>query len=141
MANFTGGIDKELLQMFATLERDTDKMLAEMVTAGAEVVLANVNAKMPKDLKKMLNGNNVKLTKTYKTPTDDGINCQVVISGYFVNRYNQVTPAPLVANMFEYGRSGSPYPKKPFFRASFNKSQIENAMLKVQDKYIKNDEA
>ena len=136
MASFVGGMDKDLLKMFETLERDTEAMISEMVSAGAEVVLENVNAKMPKEFAKVLN-NNVKTSKVYKTPTDDGINRQVMISGYFVNERGVVTPAPLVANLFEYGRSSSPYPKKPFFRASFNKSQIEKAMLKVQEKYIK----
>ena len=137
MAAFVGGMPDDLIKMFAELEKNTEQMLADMVTAGARVVEANVNAKMPRDLKKVLNGNNIKVTKAYKTPSDDGINCQVMITGYFVNRYNQVTPAPLVANLFEYGRSGAPYPKKPFFRACFNQKQIETAMLQAQEKYIK----
>jgi hypothetical protein len=137
VAAFKGGLPTDLIQMFSQLEQDTDKMLAEMVTAGAQVVQNNVNAKMPRELKKALNGNNVKLTKVYKTPSDDGTACQVIITGYFVNRWKQVTPAPLVANVFEYGRSGAPYPKKPFFRASFNEAQIEKAMLEAQEKYLK----
>lgn len=137
MAAFVGGMPDDLIKMFAELEKNTEQMLADMVTAGAKVVEANVNAKMPRDLKKVLNGNNIKVTKAYKTPSDDGINAQVMITGYFVNRHNQVTPAPLVANVFEYGRSGAPYPKKPFFRACFNEKQIETAMLKAQEKYIK----
>ena len=136
MASFVGGLPKELIQMFETLEKDTDKMLSDMVQAGAKVAEANVRANMPKNLAKVIDSN-VKVSKVYKTPTDDGINQQVVISGYFVNRWKQVTPAPLVANIFEYGRSGAKYPKKPFFRKSFNEQQIENAMLKVQDQYIK----
>ena len=127
----------DLIKMFSELEKNTEQMLSDMVKAGAQVVEANVNAKMPSDLKKVLNGNNIKVSKVYKTPSDDGINAQVMITGYFVNRYNQVTPAPLVANIFEYGRSGAPYPKKPFFRACFNEKQIETAMLQAQEKYIK----
>lgn len=136
MAAFVGGLPDDLIKMFTDLEKDTEQMISDMVTAGAAVVEANVNAKMPRDFKKVLNGNNVKITKVYKTPSDDGINCQVMITGYFINRHKQVTPAPLVANIFEYGRSGAPYPKKPFFRASFNASQIEQAMLDAQKKYI-----
>lgn len=139
MANFVGGLPTDLLKMFEALEKDTDKMLADMVQAGAKVAEANVKANMPKDFAKVA-GNNVKLSKVYKTPTDDGINQQVVISGYFVNRHKQVTPAPLVANIFEYGRTGAPYPKQPFFRKSFNAQQIESAMLKEQEKYIKDEE-
>ena len=60
-----------------------------------------------------------------------------MISGYFTNRDGEITPAPLVANMFEYGSSKRKYPKQPFFRQSFNAAQITKAMLKVQEKYIK----
>lgn len=138
MANFVGGLPTDLIKKFEQLEIDTNKMLSDMVKAGAQVVRNNVNGKMPRELKKVVDSG-AKVSKVYKTPTDDGINQQVVISGYFVNRWKQVTPAPLVANLFEYGRSGASYPKKSFFRASFNQTQIEQAMLKEQEKYIKGD--
>lgn len=138
MANFVGGLPTDLIKKFEQLEIDTNKMLSDMVKAGADVVRNNVNGKIPRELKKVVDSG-AKVSKVYKTPTDDGINQQVVISGYFVNKWKQVTPAPLVANLFEYGRSGASYPKKSFFRASFNQSQIEQAMLKEQEKYIKGD--
>lgn len=137
MARFVGGLPDDILKEFTKLEINTEKMLGEMVQAGAEVARANVKAKMPQALREALTDDNIILTKVYKTPSDDGINCQAMISGYFTNKDGKVTPAPLVANLFEYGRSTSPYPKQPFFRQSFNKSQIEKAMLKVQEKYIK----
>lgn len=136
MAQFVGGLPDDLIAMFKDLEINTENMIAEMVEAGAAVSAENVKANMPQALK-IGAGDCVKVTKVYKTPTDDGINQQVIISGYFINRYGQRTPAPLVANLFEYGRSTSPYPKKPFLRKSFNKSQIEAAMLKIQNKYLK----
>lgn len=139
MANFTGGMSEDLIKMFTDLELNTEQMLSDMVRAGAEVVYNNVNAKLPKEFKKVLNGNNLKVTRAYKTPSDNGINSQVNISGYFVNQDGKVTPAPLVANLFEYGRSTSPYPKKPFLRSSFKTAEIEKAMLKIQDEYIKGD--
>ena len=137
MARFEGGLPEELIKQFTELEINTPKMLGEMVQAGAEVARANIKAKMPTALREGLTDNNIILTKVYKTPSDDGINCQAMISGYFTNRDGKVTPAPLVANMFEYGSSRRNYPKQPFFRQSFNKGQIEKAMLKVQEKYIK----
>ena len=136
MARFVGGLPTDLLKTFEALELNTEQMLSDMVKEGAKVVEANVQAKMPKNLSRAI-ANNVKFSKVYKTPTDDGINQQVVISGYFENHHKQVVPAPLVANVFEYGRSGASFPKKPFFRASFNPQQIEQAMLKAQEKYIK----
>lgn len=138
MAQFVGELPTELIALFESLELNTQEMLGDMVKAGAEVARSNVEAKMPRALKNGLSGDNsIRITKVYKTPSDDGINCQVTISGYFINREGKKTPAPLVANLFEYGRSSSPYPKQPFFRQSFNKAQIEKAMLKEQEKYLK----
>lgn len=139
MARFSGGLPTDLIKTFESLGINTEKMLGEMVEAGAEVALKNVKAKMPRALREGLTDRNIRLTRVYKTPSDDGINCQAMIDGYFTNRNGERTPAPLVANLFEYGRSTAPYPKQPFFRSSFSKKQIETAMLKVQDKYIKGD--
>lgn len=137
MARFEADLPDDLIKIFKDLEINTEKMLGEMVKAGAEVARDNVKAKMPSALREGLSEDNIILTKVYKTPSDDGINCQTMISGYFINKDGKETPAPLVANLFEYGRSSAPYPKQPFFRSSFNKGQIEKAMLKVQEKYIK----
>lgn len=139
MARFTEMLPDELIKQFERLEIDTPKMLGEMVEAGAEVALANVKAKMPRAFYEALSSDNFLVSRVYKTPSDDGINCQAMIVGYFVNKNGETVPAPLVANVYEYGRSNSPFPKQPFFRQSFNKGQIEKAMLKVQEKYIKGD--
>ena len=137
MASFNADLPKDLIKLFTDLEINTEKMLGEMVEAGAEVARQNVKAKMPPAFRSGLAEDNIILTRVYKTPSDDGINCQAMISGYFTNKDGKETPAPLVANMFEYGSSKREYPKQPFFRSSFNKGQIERAMLKVQEKYIK----
>lgn len=139
MARFSGGLPTDLIKVFKDLDINTEKMIGEMVEAGAEVAKSNIKAKMPSELRSTLSDRNIIVTKVYRTPSDDGINCQAMITGYFTNKDGKETPAPLVANLFEYGRSTSPYPKKPFFRSSFNKGQIEKAMLKVQEKYIKED--
>lgn len=139
MSKFNGEISNEILKQIEDLDKNCDKMFSEMVSEGAKVVRDNVNAKMPKALREVITDNNLKITKVYKTPYDDAINCKVILQGYFINEQKIKTPVPLVANLFEYGRSNSPYPKQPFMRSSFNKSQIEQAMLKVQKKYIKED--
>jgi len=139
MAKFTGELPTELIKQFETLELNTEKMLGEMVETGAEVARQNIEAKMPRALRESLGSDNIIVSRVYKTPSDDGINCQAMIVGYFTNRNGEQIPAPLVANIFEYGRSNSPFPKQPFFRQSFNKGQIEKAMLRVQEKYIKGD--
>lgn len=139
MARFEEILPTELIKQFETLEVNTEKMIGEMVQAGAEVAEKNIISKMPRALYQGLGSDNIILSRVYKTPSDDGINCQAMIVGYFTNKDGEITPAPLVANMFEYGSSSRKYPKQPFFRQSFNKSQIEKAMLKVQEKYIKGD--
>ena len=139
MARFEEILPTELIKQFETLELNTEKMLGDMVQAGAEVARQNIEAKMPKAFREALGSDNIIVSRVYKTPSDDGINCQAMIVGYFTNKNGETVPAPLVANVFEYGRSNSPFPKQPFFRQSFNKGQIEKAMLRVQEKYIKGD--
>lgn len=132
MAEFIGKLPTELIKEFEMLESRTEEMLEEMTKAGADVVYGNMSGSIPS----VLRGNLIK-TRTYKTPSDDGINTKVMVSGYFFNKNNKLTPAPLVANLFEYGRSNSPYPKRPFLRSSFTAGTIKSAMLAVQKRYIK----
>ena len=139
MARFEEILPTDLIKQFETLELNTEKMVGEMVQAGAEVARQNIEAKMPRAFREALGSDNIIVSRVYKTPSDDGINCQAMIVGYFTNKNGEKIPAPLVANVFEYGRSNSPFPKQPFFRQSFNKGQIEKAMLRVQEKYIKGD--
>lgn len=139
MAKFTEVLPTELIKQFESLELNTEKMLGEMVQAGAEVAEKNIKANMPREFYQALGADNIIVSRVYKTPSDDGINCQAMIVGYFINKDGERTPAPLVANMFEYGSSSRKYPKQPFFRQSFNKGEITKAMLRVQEKYIKGD--
>jgi hypothetical protein len=137
MARFKAELPNDIIKDFEKVEKNTDKMLAEMTEAGAEVVYNNIKASVPSSWHKSGIMKCLKVTKSYKTLSDDGVNTKVAFYGYFTNRNGEKIPAPLVANVTEYGRSNSPYPKKPFLRKSFKKSQIEKAMEKVQDQYIK----
>lgn len=149
MAKFSEELPNDLLKQFEKLNKDTHKILGEMTRAGAEEVLNKVKVSAPVGL-----GEYAKLTKTYDTPTDDGVNTKVYFSGYlpftpprekFIRSggsgktyiTSKGIPADFLANIFEYGRSGNPFPKKPFFRKAFNKQRIEKAMLKVQEDYFK----
>lgn len=137
MAKLVGGVPDDLIKTFEQLGINTEKMVGEMVQAGASVALENMRAKIPRTFLDSLKPENLSLTRVYKTPSDDGINCQATVRGYFTNRNGKVVPAPLVANLFEYGSTVKKYPKMPFLRTAFRRSQIEKAMKKVQDKYIK----
>ena len=140
MAKYKMELPTELMQTFKNLEGNTEKMLGEMCQAGAEVVRETTWTNMPKGLRDAISvTDNLVLSRVYKTPSDDGINVQCMIIGYFKNENGKETPAPLVANMFEYGSRKRKYPKHPFFRKSFRKAQIERAMMDVQKKYIKED--
>jgi hypothetical protein len=132
MAKFELELPTEIMQDFQRIHDNADEIFGEMTKAGAEVVNANIKANMPQAIKKSKMMNCLRTTKVYKTPSDDGINTKVGFYGYFVNEDGKTVPAPLVANVFEYGRSNAPFPKQPFMRKSFKKSEIEQAMLKAQ---------
>lgn len=154
MAKFEFEIPKEIMDDVKMIYDNSDKIFGGMTKAGAEVVLNNVKANVP--ISKL--AKNVKVSVVYKTPSDDGINTKVYISGYFsfpdgrtsfsrraggkVYTTTKGIPAPFVANMYEYGISNritdsgayrGKISKKPFFRKSFKKAQIEKAMLKAQN--------
>lgn len=134
MAKFTADIDDSVLKDISYIDKQFDHIFGGMTKAGAEVVYKNVIANLPESLRSSGFSSHVKLSKVYKTPSDDGINTKVMITGYFINKDGRKTPAPLVANMFEYGSSKKNYPKQPFFRKSFKKSQIMKAMEEEQRK-------
>lgn len=137
MATFDEQLPTELMEQFEYLDKNTDTMLKAMTREGAKKVLANVKANVPASFRKSDIMKCLKLTRSYNTPSDDGVATKVAFYGYFNNEDGKKTPAPLVCNLFEYGRSkGSSYPKHPFMRRSFVSSEIESAMKKVQDKYL-----
>ena len=145
MARFNMELPTDVLKDFQRISKNSDEIFGEMTRAGAEVVAKNMQNSAPNVIK-----SHIKITNTYKTPTDDGINNKVYISGYipFSDRNRKYfsrsggsgktykttegVPADFLAQLYEYGRSTSPFPKKPFMRKAFKKSEIEKAMLRVQ---------
>lgn len=134
MAKLVMDIDDSVLKDISYIDNQFDHIFGGMTKAGAEVVYKNVISALPESLRSSGFSSHVKLSRVYKTPSDDGINTKVMITGYFINKDGRKTPAPLVANMFEYGSSKKKYPKHPFFRKSFKKSQIMKAMEEEQKK-------
>lgn len=132
MAKVIVDIDDSVLKDISYIDKQFDHIFGGMTKAGADVVYKNVIANLPESLRSSGFSSHVKLSRVYKTPSDDGINTKVMITGYFINKDGRKTPAPLVANMFEYGSSKKNYPKHPFFRKSFKKSQIKKAMEEAQ---------
>lgn len=135
MAKFQSELPYDLVKVFEDLETNCEDIFGEMCQAGAEVVYNNVKANMGKVFKSTKSlEKGLKITKVYKTPSDDGINVHVGFYGY----NDKGVPIPLIAQAREYGTS-SGEEKKPFFRKSFKKKEIEQAMQRVQDKHIKGD--
>ena len=132
MAKFDLQLPDAIMKDFRKIYDNADEIFGEMTKAGAEVVKKNVIANVPQSIKKSKMMDCLRLTEVYKTPSDDGINTKVGFFGYFTNEDGKTVPAPLVANVFEYGRSNSPFPKQPFMRKSFRKNEIEDAMIKAQ---------
>lgn len=145
MAHFNVELPTEIVKQMQKIYGDTEKIFGKMTEAGAKVVKDEVVKTVPvPEL-----GEHVTMTRIYRTPTDGGINTKVIFHGYipfkdgrkwFSRRAKGKTyktdkgiPAAFVANIFEYGRSGAPFPKKPFLRKAFAKrTKIRAAMLKAQ---------
>lgn len=134
MAQFNQQLPNDLIKEFEELSIATPKMMGEMTKAGAETVKNIAKNNLAKSFKSTDRLSEcLFVSKTYRTPSDDSINNKVMIYGYLDAEKKH--PAPLVAMAREYGTSRGEA-KKPFFRKSFKKSAIENAMKKEQDKYL-----
>lgn len=155
MAKFVTELPTEIMRDFEKIYGSTDKIFGGMTKAGAKVVKQNIEA----GARRVFSGNTaskmvskLKITQTYKTPSDGGINTKVAFYGYIPREngkavkikggYYGGVPAPLLASLREFGASsGGAMPegfkrywtKKPFIRPAFsNKKGIEAAMLQAQ---------
>ena len=129
----------EVIKDIEFIYKNSKDIFGKMTQAGAEVAYKNIVNNVPAGMKQSGELMNcLRITEVYDTPSDGGINTKVLFSGYFTNENGVKTPAPLVANVFEYGRSYESkrggITKQPFLRRSFNKNQITRAMLDAQKK-------
>ena len=77
----------------------------------------------------------MKISRSFKTKSDDGINTKV---GFYGKDENGIA-IPLKALAREYGTSRGEK-KKPFLRKAFkDTASITDAMLKVQERYLKDE--
>ena len=147
MAKFQCELPNELLKQFQKLETECPKIFGEMTQEGAKVVQKNVKSNMKKafkDTKSLEEG--LVLSKVQVTSDGDSVQTWVGFMGY----NDEGVAIVLIAKAREYGTYGSNPKSKsnkntkgekkvPFFRTSFKNKEIEQAMLKVQDKYLKGD--
>lgn len=155
MAHFTQELPTDILKDFDFLQKNAIEIFGGMTRAGANVVKRQIatNASRvfkPKTAAKL--NKRLKITRTYETPSDGGINTKVAYYGYIPREdgkpvkikggtYKGV-PAPLLAALREFGAKSSGgmpaefreyWTKKPFVRPAFdNKMEIEKAMLQAQ---------
>lgn len=131
MAKFEMTLPSEILDDIKRIHDNSEQIFGEMTKAGAEVVYNNIQTNVPASWRDSNIMDCLQITKVYRT-SDNAINTKVAFYGYFENSQKQIVPAPLVANVTEYGRSTSDYPKHPFMRKSFRKADIQKAMIEAQ---------
>ena len=132
MAEFIFNVNDKFVQDIEKIYNDSEKIFGSMTKVGAVTVRKNVRRNAPSSFKKSRIMHHLKVTKTYRTPSDGGINNKVGFYGYFTNHRGRRTPAPLVVKVFEYGKTN--FLKRPFFRKSFDRSQLYKVMLEQQKK-------
>lgn len=135
MGKFEFKLPTEELELLKHYVNDSNKIFSEIVKAGGKAAYENVKANAPASFKKSNIMNKLKMTKVYRTPSDEAINVKIGFYGYFINHNNKVTPAPLVANVFEYGSRF--FPKQPFFRRSINSARVKKVMGETYKKLVK----
>lgn len=129
-------LPSEIVKKFQNLEKTASEMFEEIAEEGGKVAYQKLLNNLPKGLKQENVIKNIRLSKVYRTPTDGAVNRSVIFVGYFTNRDGKKTPAPLVANMFEYGSSSKPnYPRNRFLKKSFRKADLEEVLNKIYVKY------
>ena len=147
MARFKIELPTELINQFESLNRDTEKMIEEMTEAGAKVVYDNVVENMQSsfnDANKLTPY--LKITRTYRTPSDGGINTKVGFYGYYKDKtftvrnkkndtiYSYVgVPVPLIARAREFGSSSGECRYK---HATFIKLYNYNRTYRYHKRYI-----
>ena len=133
MAKFTEELPVEVIRQFEELNLGATDMMKKMTEAGAKVVYGNIKSNLSKALKRRTGDleKSLIITRPYKNSKDE-VATKVGFYGY--DRFG--IPNPLKAMAREYGTSKGES-KVPFVRPAFNKkSDIEQAMLVVQDKYL-----
>ena len=156
MARFNLELPTEIMDDIRKINDNADEIFGKMTSTAAEAVASNIRSAAPSQIP----AHAIKTSRVYKTPSDDGINTKVYVTGYapFKNGRSSFTrrgratndtqyssgkgiPYEFLAQVYEYGTSSrftnngafrGRIVKKPFFRKGFKKSQIEEIMKKVQ---------
>ena len=132
MAKYSAELPNEIIKELQELDQNFEDIFGEMCMEAAEVVRDNVVRNMRKVFKTTRSlEQGLLITKVYHTPSDDSINVKVGFWGYDDNG----VPIPLKVLAREYG-THTGESRRPFFRKSFKRIDIEEAMMKVQNRYL-----
>lgn len=103
MAKYQAEIGNDILREMEKVHRDADKIFGAMTRAGAEAVAEKVRQNCPmEELNK-----HVEISRTYKTPSDDGINTKVYFSGFLPFKVATKRPRGGRKKFVRRGRTGS----------------------------------
>lgn len=137
MARFNADLDNGVIQAMEALGKKAPEVMEAMVEAGGEVAYRNVRANMRSSFKTTRSlEKGLRKTRVFKTPSDDGIAVKIGFSGYSDHKsgkFGNGVPVPLIATAREKGTKHGEA-RKPFFKKSFNKSEITAAMQAVEPK-------
>lgn len=127
MGKFEARLPSVVLKDVMVLYNEAPEIFGEILEAGGKVVYNEIKTTAPVSFQSSDIMRCLKMTKVYRTPSDGAINIKIGFYGYFINRLGKWTPAPLVANIFEYG--SSKFTKRPFFRKAFRLRLTTKVML------------
>lgn len=146
MAKFELNLPEDIMDDFRRMYDNAEEIFSYMTQEGAKVVKAQCDATAPPVVRAYS-----RISRTYKTPSDDGIATQVYYLGYipfsdpnrkYFTRRNrgggktysstEGVPVEFLCNLYEYGRSTAPFPKRPWFRKAFRAGEIAKVMLEAQ---------
>lgn len=154
----------EVIDDLRTLVKDYDEIFGTMTKKGAKNIGEKLETNMPPTVRASKMYEKLDVSKVYHTKSDDAINTKELWAGYFVNKRGKLTPAPLVANMFEYGRNRGVHDVSPvgtsqkaarrnanagkfsgdypnlwrgFLKKSIVPDDIEKVMLEEQEKQLR----
>ena len=86
MAHMTLELPNDIIEDFRKIYDNYDHIVGEMTRAGAQVVYNAVVATVPAGIAGSEMMKCLKVTKTYKTPSDGGTATKVGFFGYFKNK-------------------------------------------------------
>ena len=147
MAKFTFEMPMDMIKELETLEMNTPEMMKAMTDAGATVVYNNIMKNI--DLPNTKTGREIiksfKVARAVKGRKFSGYATRVYSDGYVFSsgwskgakKYpDKGVPIPLIIAVMEFGSTYAS--KKPFYRKSWKKAEIEDAMKAAQKQYISN---